>query len=76
MKDPLCKVGLLVKFLLRNGAWRNLVAHLPWEQGVSGSNPFAPTIRFFIFNSVVLFRTAKGSVFFTTGLIDFFIDQL
>lgn len=25
------------------GAWRSLVAHLLWEQGVEGSNPFAPT---------------------------------
>lgn len=26
------------------GAWRSLVAHLPWAQGVAGSNPAAPTI--------------------------------
>src|SRR5208337_3419359 len=25
-----------------NGAWRSLVAHLLWEQGVAGSNPAAP----------------------------------
>src|SRR3990172_7286569 len=25
------------------GAWRSLVAHLPWAQGVGGSNPLAPT---------------------------------
>src|SRR5215216_4023517 len=24
------------------GAWRSLVAHLLWEQGVGGSNPLAP----------------------------------
>jgi hypothetical protein len=24
------------------GAWRSLVAHLLWEQGVAGSNPAAP----------------------------------
>jgi hypothetical protein len=28
-----------------NGAWRSLVAHLLWEQGVEGSNPFAPTMH-------------------------------
>ena len=27
------------------GAWRSLVAHLLWEQGVAGSNPAAPTIH-------------------------------
>lgn len=27
----------------RGGAWRSLVAHLLWEQGVAGSNPAAPT---------------------------------
>jgi hypothetical protein len=28
------------------GAWRRLVAHLLWEQGVGGSNPLAPTSIF------------------------------
>jgi hypothetical protein len=27
------------------GAWRSLVAHLLWEQGVGGSNPLAPTAK-------------------------------
>ena len=28
---------------LQVGVWRSLVAHLPWAQGVGGSNPLAPT---------------------------------
>ena len=28
----------------RNGVQRSSVAHLPWEQGVAGSNPATPTI--------------------------------
>jgi DNA polymerase III beta subunit-like protein len=28
--------------LVRCGTWRSLVAHLPWEQGVAGSNPAVP----------------------------------
>ena len=28
------------------GAWRSLVAHLFWVQGVGGSNPLAPTTSF------------------------------
>src|SRR6202035_4062574 len=27
-----------------DGTWRSLVAHLPWEQGVAGSNPAVPTV--------------------------------
>ena len=30
------------------GAWRSLVAHLIWDQGVGGSNPLAPTNLFSI----------------------------
>jgi hypothetical protein len=33
------------------GAWRSLVAHLLWEQGVGGSNPLAPTISFSSFTA-------------------------
>ena len=29
--------------IFSDGAWRSLAAHLFWEQGVEGSNPFAPT---------------------------------
>src|SRR5271170_6418347 len=31
-----------ISTLRYNGAWRSLVAHLLWEQGVAGSNPAAP----------------------------------
>src|SRR5271168_4290131 len=31
-----------ISTLRDNGAWRSLVAHLLWEQGVAGSNPAAP----------------------------------
>jgi hypothetical protein len=30
------------------GAWRSLVAHLLWEQGVAGSNPAAPIFSSFL----------------------------
>src|SRR3712207_3553708 len=30
-------------YISSHGAWRSLVAHLLWEQGVGGSNPLAPT---------------------------------
>ena len=29
---------------VRTGAWRSPVAHLPWAQGVGGSNPLAPIL--------------------------------
>ena len=32
------------------GAWRSLVARLPWAQEVPGSNPGAPTKFLFVFN--------------------------
>jgi hypothetical protein len=34
-----------MRFTAPAGAWRSLVAHLLWEQGVAGSNPAAPTIH-------------------------------
>jgi hypothetical protein len=34
--------GREIRTLSRYGAWRSLVAHLLWEQGVPGSNPGAP----------------------------------
>ena len=37
------------------GAWRSLVAHLLWEQGVGGSNPLAPTSQFLILPMVTLY---------------------
>ena len=33
--------GISLRYTI--GAWRSLVAHLLWEQGVGGSNPLAPT---------------------------------
>ncbi|GEM_PF-1631081 len=36
------KIGRMKKFL-PFGAWRSLVARLPWAQEVPGSNPGAPT---------------------------------
>src|SRR5579864_5663162 len=55
---------------IRLGAWRSLVAHLPWAQGVGGSNPLAPTRplparRVLIRCTFVLtedLRTARSSV--------------
>ena len=36
------------------GAWRSLGAHLVWDQGVEGSNPFSPTINSLINNNSYL----------------------
>ena len=38
--DDQCETARDVRVL--DGAWRSLVAHLPWVQGVGGSNPLAP----------------------------------
>src|SRR2546422_686622 len=37
-------VGRVIMSRRPIGAWRSLVAHLPWAQVVAGSNPAAPTI--------------------------------
>ncbi len=37
------QLSAAISTLRCNGAWRSLVAHLLWEQGVAGSNPAAPT---------------------------------
>jgi hypothetical protein len=39
----LFKCRVQISYLRFVGAWRSLVAHLLWEQGVGGSNPLAPT---------------------------------
>ncbi len=36
-----CAMLFVISFL---GAWRSLVARLPWAQEVPGSNPGAPTM--------------------------------
>ena len=51
------------------GAWRSLVAHLPWAQGVGGSNPLAPTKSF---QSFGLYPAALG---FHNGVPKFSLDS-
>ena len=38
------------------GKWLNLVEHLVWDQGVAGSNPVFPTMRYL--------KTSQRSPFF------------
>jgi hypothetical protein len=44
--DILLEFSFQISDLPFVGAWRSLVAHLLWEQGVGGSNPLAPTNDF------------------------------
>ena len=49
-----------------DGAWRSLVAHLLWEQGVGGSNPLAPTTKiaassYAIVSAALSLRATNGS---------------
>jgi hypothetical protein len=52
ISDMLYKLLFRISDLLFVGAWRSLVAHLLWEQGVGGSNPLAPTNLRLLFPAV------------------------
>ena len=45
---PANELRARLRYVIRYGfgAWRSLVAHLPWEQGVAGSIPVSPTSKF------------------------------
>ena len=55
-----CRIG-------RVGAWRSLVAHLLWEQGVLSSNLSAPTIQIQLDNELFSARENFASVAFVGG---------
>ena len=79
-RAALAKAGPFAYKTSHHGAWRSMVAHLLWEQGVAGSNPVAPTIhknkrsavtgwpRFCFFCGEVLFEgTGAGLLRIGTG---------
>ena len=53
-----CAMLFVIRFF---GAWRSLVARLPWAQEVPGSNPGAPTISY-------LNSTSRNCVFQYSGV--------
>ena len=46
IKKGLSKIflTLIIYVVSGYGVWRSLVAHMVWDHGVEGSNPFTPTI--------------------------------
>ena len=49
------------------GAWRSLVAHLLWEQGVGGSNPLAPTRCITVIENKIIYKRKPWKAVNGTG---------